>query len=79
MIKITTARHKKIYYASSSSISPFQLQTIFESIPEKRQTLLFSATLSDSLDKVKAVADEKALADTLNLMSNKYLIENVLC
>lgn len=36
-----------------------QLQTIFESIPEKRQTLLFSATLSDSLDKVKAVADEK--------------------
>ncbi|KAK3927747.1 putative ATP-dependent RNA helicase DDX49 [Frankliniella fusca] len=36
-----------------------QLKTIFECIPEKRQTLLFSATLSDSLDRVKAIADEK--------------------
>ncbi|KAE8748997.1 hypothetical protein FOCC_FOCC004164 [Frankliniella occidentalis] len=36
-----------------------QLKTVFECIPEKRQTLLFSATLSDSLDKVKSIADEK--------------------
>lgn len=36
-----------------------QLKTIFEALPKKRQTLLFSATLSDSLDRVKAIADEK--------------------
>ncbi|KAJ1526016.1 hypothetical protein ONE63_009190 [Megalurothrips usitatus] len=36
-----------------------QLQTIFQALPTKRQTLLFSATLSDSLDRVKAIADNK--------------------
>ena len=33
-----------------------QLQTIFQALPEKRQTLLFSATITDTLNKLKEVA-----------------------
>ena len=29
-----------------------QLQTIFEALPEKKQTLLFSATITDTLKKL---------------------------
>lgn len=33
-----------------------QLQTIFQALPEKRQTLLFSATITDTLNKLREVA-----------------------
>ena len=33
-----------------------QLQTIFAALPAKRQTLLFSATITDTLNKLKEVA-----------------------
>lgn len=33
-----------------------QLKTIFEALPKKKQTLLFSATINDTLETVKEVA-----------------------
>nr|CAH0102147.1 unnamed protein product [Daphnia galeata] len=36
-----------------------QLQTIFQALPEKRQTLLFSATITDTLNKLREVALNK--------------------
>lgn len=32
-----------------------QIATIFNSLPKERQTLLFSATMTDTLEKVKMV------------------------
>lgn len=40
----------------SNCLSLAQLQTIFESLPEKKQTLLFSATITDTLCKLREVA-----------------------
>jgi ATP-dependent RNA helicase DDX49/DBP8 len=31
----------------------FQLEPIFEALPEKRQTLMFSATMTDAIERVK--------------------------
>lgn len=36
-----------------------QLQIIFQALPEKRQTLLFSATITDTLNKLREVALNK--------------------
>jgi ATP-dependent RNA helicase DDX49/DBP8 len=36
-----------------------QLQTIFSAVPKKRQTLLFSATMTTSLQELKEVAMNK--------------------
>lgn len=35
------------------------LEAIFSALPAKRQTLLFSATLTDSLERLKELASEK--------------------
>lgn len=32
-----------------------QIETIFNSLPKERQTLLFSATMTDTLEKVKMI------------------------
>ncbi|XP_060817748.1 probable ATP-dependent RNA helicase DDX49 [Bombus pascuorum] len=37
-----------------------QLKTIFEALPKRKQMLLFSATMTDTLDKVKHIASSKA-------------------
>lgn len=36
-----------------------QIKTIFQALPKKRQSLLFSATITDTLEKVKQVASNK--------------------
>lgn len=36
-----------------------QLQTIFNKIPKKRQTLLFSATITDTIKKLQEVSTTK--------------------
>lgn len=36
-----------------------QLATIFQALPKERQSLLFSATITDALDKVKEVSSNK--------------------
>lgn len=38
-----------------------QLKTIFEALPKRKQMLLFSATMTDTLDKVKHIASSKVL------------------
>lgn len=38
-----------------------QLQTIFSRLPTQRQTLLFSATMTDALDTVKQVATNQVI------------------
>jgi ATP-dependent RNA helicase DDX49/DBP8 len=35
------------------------LKIIFDALPKKRQNLLFSATITDALEKVKEVASNK--------------------
>ena len=35
-----------------------QLSTIFQALPKERQSLLFSATITDALDKVKQVSNK---------------------
>lgn len=32
-----------------------QIKTIFDALPKERQTLLFSATMTDTLEKVKMI------------------------
>ena len=36
-----------------------QLQTIFNALPKKRQNLLFSATMTDALEKVKQMTSNE--------------------
>jgi ATP-dependent RNA helicase DDX49/DBP8 len=36
-----------------------QLQTIFEKLPAKRQTLLFSATITDTIKKLQEISSKK--------------------
>jgi ATP-dependent RNA helicase DDX49/DBP8 len=36
-----------------------QLQTIFEKLPAKRQTLLFSATITDTIKKLQEISAKK--------------------
>jgi len=38
-----------------------QLKRIFDDLPEKRQNLLFSATMTDILEKVKEVAKNEVI------------------
>lgn len=38
-----------------------QLKTIFEALPKQKQTLLFSATMTDTLNKVKHITSKKVL------------------
>ena len=47
-----------------------QLQTIFAALPKKRQTLLFSATITDTLNKLKEVALNNV--SELSSSSSKY-------
>ena len=41
-----------------------QLQTIFSAIPKKRQNLLFSATMTDALEKVKQMTSNEVCFDS---------------
>ncbi|PSN37672.1 putative ATP-dependent RNA helicase DDX49 [Blattella germanica] len=58
-----------------------QLKTIFDAIPKIRQNLLFSATITDTLEKVKEVAsnevfmwEEKAEVATVDQLDQFYVL-----
>lgn len=53
-----------------------QIATIFNALPKERQTLLFSATMTDTLEKVKKVT--KKNVSLLNIFSY-YNMFNVFC
>lgn len=44
-----------------------QIQTIWSSLPDRRQTLLFSATITDRLQKMKDLASSKVRHRGFNL------------
>ncbi|XP_002735561.1 putative ATP-dependent RNA helicase DDX49 [Saccoglossus kowalevskii] len=57
------------------------LQVIFDALPEKRQTLLFSATLTDKLEKLQTLAlnkpffwQSKAEIATVEQLDQKYVL-----
>lgn len=58
-----------------------QLATIFRALPPKRQTLLFTATITDSLEKLKEVSMEKPFyyeapskTKTADLLEQRYVL-----
>ena len=65
------------------------LSVIFDSIPEKRQTLLFSATLTDNLNRLKDLSSstpfwweaptESANKMILNFLHVTHVVYDVMC
>merc|ERR1739838_68793 len=60
-----------------------QLKTIFEALPEKRQTLLFSATITDRLQQMQAMAKTDVFLwqssgeqATVQQLDEKYILSN---
>jgi len=49
----------KLVYLSTPKFDVFQIKTIFGALPKEKQTLMFSATMTDTLEKVKLVASKK--------------------
>jgi len=58
-----------------------QLKTIFNSLPAKRQTLLFSATLTDTLKRLPSISDKKpftwiskSLVATVSSLDQRFVL-----
>lgn len=43
-----------------------QITTIFNALPKERQTLLFSATMTDTLEKVRMITKKNVISFVIN-------------
>lgn len=49
-----------------------QLKVIFDALPKQKQMLLFSATMTDTLDKVKNIVSNKVLYNFIGVSKLSY-------